>query len=129
MLQGRYFTDCPASQAAFGWWRGVYNTERPHQALGLATPISRYAPSPWSFPETLPPIEYGDGDLVRKVGAEGWVSFKGHAFKVGRALRGYPVALRPTVPDGVWGVWFLTHPIATVDLRGSEPNVRRFPDV
>ena len=129
VLQGRYFTDCPASQAAFGWWRGVYNTERPHQALGLATPISRYAPSPWSFPETLPPIEYGDGDLVRKVGAEGWVSFKGHAFKVGRALRGYPVALRPTVPDGVWGVWFLTHPIATVDLRGSEPNVRRFPDV
>ena len=120
VLQGRYFTDCPASQAAFDWWRGVYNTERPHQALGLATPISRYAPSPWSFPETLPPIEYGDGDLVRKVGAEGWVSFKGHAFKVGRALRGYPVALRPTVPDGVWGVWFLTHPIATVDLRG--PN-------
>ena len=48
---------------------------------------------------------------------------------MGRALRGYPVALRPTVPDGVWGVRFLTHPIATVDLRGSEPNVRRFPDV
>ena len=129
VLQGRYFTDCPACQAAFDWWRDVYNTERPHQALGLATPISRYAPSPRSFPETLPPIEYGDGDLVRKVGAEGWVSFKGHAFKVGRALRGYPVALRPTVPDGVWGVRFLTHPIATVDLRGSEPNVRRFPDV
>ena len=129
VLQGRCFTDCPACQAAFDWWRGVYNTERPHQALGLATPISRYAPSPRSFPETLPPIEYGDGDLVRKVGAEGWVSFKGHAFKVGRALRGYPVALRPTVPDGVWGVWFLTHPVATVDLRGPEPNVRRFPDV
>ena len=129
VLQGRYFTDCPACQAAFDWWRDVYNTERPHQALGLATPISRYAPSPRSFPETLPPIEYGDGDLVRKVHAEGWVNFKGHAFKVGRALRGYPVALRPTVPDGVWGVRFLTHPIATVDLRGSEPNVRRLPDV
>ena len=129
VLQGRYFVDLPACQVSFDQWRGVYNMERPHQALDLATPLSRYAPSLRSFPETLLPIEYGDGDLVRKVMVEGWVSFKGHAFKVGSALLGYPVALRPTVPDGVWGVWFLTHPIATVDLWGFEPNVRRFPDV
>lgn len=125
VLQGRYFADLPACQGAFDRWRLVYNTERPHQALGLETPISRYAPSLRSFPETLPPIEYGDGDLVRKVMAEGWVSFKGHAFTVGRALRGYPVALRPAAEDGVWGVWFMTHPIAELDLRGPEPRVIR----
>ncbi len=96
VLQGRRFADLPSCQVAFDLWRGVYNRERPHQALDLATPLSRYAPSPRSFLETLPPIEYGDGDLVRKVMAEGWVSFKGYEFKVGRALRGYPVALRPT---------------------------------
>ena len=61
--------------------------------------------------------------------AEGWVSFKGYAFKVGRALRGYPVALRPTAQDGVWTVWFMTHPIVEVDLRGPEPQVTRCPDV
>ena len=105
------------------------NTERPHQALDLATPLSRYTPSPRSFPETLPPIEYGDGDHVRKVGAEGRISFKGQVFKVGRALQGYPVALRPTATVGVWRGWFMTHPIAEVDLRGPEPEVRRFPDV
>ena len=115
VLQGRHFADCPSSQVAFDWWRPVYNFERPHQALDMATPASRYAPSPRSFPETLPLIEYGDGDLVRKVMAEGWVSFKGYAFKVGRALRGYPVALRPTAEDGVWTVWFMTH------LRGGGP--------
>ena len=101
LLQGRRFADWATCQAAFDRWRGVYNTERPHQALDLATPISRYTPSPRSFPETLPPIEYGDGDHIRKVGAEGRISFKGQVFKVGRALQGYPVALRPTATDGV----------------------------
>lgn len=125
VLQGRRFADIPSSQTAFDWWRPVYNFERPHQALDMATPASRYAPSLRSFPEALPPIEYGDGDLVRKVMAEGWVSFKGHAFKVGRALRGYPVALRPTMTDGIWGVWFMTHSIAEVDVRGPEPRVTR----
>ena len=129
VLQGRHFADLPSCQAAFDQWRSVYNMERPHQALDLATPLSRYTLSPRSFPETLPTIEYGDGDLVRKVMAEGWVHFRGYAFKVGRALRGYPVALRPTVEDGIWGVWFMTHPIANVDLRGTTPEVTRCPDV
>ena len=57
------------------------------------------------------------------------MSFKGRTFKVGRALRGYPVALRPAASDGVWGVWFMTHPIAEVDLRSPEPLVRRHPHV
>ena len=129
LLQGRHFADLPSCQTAFDQWRGVYNVERPHQALDLTTPLSRYSPSLRSFPETLPPIEYRDDDLVRKVMAEGWVSFKGNEFKVGRALRGYPVALRPTPEDGVWGVWFMTHPIAEVDLRGPQPEVTRCPDV
>ena len=129
VLQGRHFVDLLACQVSFDQWRGVYNMERPHQALDLATPLSRYAPSLRSFPETLLPIEYGDGDLVRKVMVEGWVSFKGYAFKVGRALRGYSVALRPTAADGVWGVWFMTHPIAELDLRGSEPEVTGWPNV
>ena len=129
VLQGRHFVDCSACQVSFDHWRNVYNTERPHQALEMATPLSRYTPSPRSFPEVLPPIEYADDDLVRKVMAEGWVSFKGYTFKVGRALRGYPVALRPTVDDGVWTVWFMTHPVAQVDLRGPAPQVTRCPDV
>ena len=93
-----------------------------------------YRPGTWFTPErgsvypgALPAIEYGDGDHVRKVGVEGRTSFKGQVFKVGRALRGYPVALRPTATDGIWGVWFMTHPIGAVDLRGPEPQMNRSP--
>jgi hypothetical protein len=54
---------------AFDAWRAIYNHERPHQALALAVPASRYRPGCRPYPETLPPIEYGDGDTVVMVGA------------------------------------------------------------
>lgn len=129
LLQGRTFPDLLVCREEFDRWREVYNAVRPHQALDLDTPLSRYAPSPRPFPETLPPIEYDDGDAVRKVMAEGWVSFGGKQFRVGQALRGQPVALRPTAVDGVWSVWFMTHPVVEVDFRGPEPRVTQSPDV
>ena len=129
LLQGRHFSDIAACQRAFDHWRNVYNAERPHQALDLDTPLSRYTPSARSFPETLPAVEYGDCDQVRKVMDGGKVSFKGREFRVGKAFCGNYVALRPTATDGVWGVWFMTHPIVQVDLRGHEPLLYKPNDV
>lgn len=42
-------------QRRFDNWRNVYNFERPHQALDMAVPASRYQESPRSFKEILPP--------------------------------------------------------------------------
>ena len=117
VLQGRLITDLAHCQRLFDEWRVVYNFERPHQALGNATPASRYQPSPRHFPESLPPIEYGPDDQVRKVQAEGVVFFKGRVFRVSKAFRGLPIALRPTQEDGLWQVYFLTQPIAHIDFR------------
>ena len=49
----RSFADLAACQRRFDGWRMVYNTERPHDALALAVPITRYRPSWRRFPETL----------------------------------------------------------------------------
>ena len=110
------FYDLEESQRRFEAWRHVYNFERPHEALGMAVPASRYRESPREFPETLSPIEYGPGDQVRKVQAEGKIHFRGRVFRVGKAFRGYPVALRPTLTDGVWNVLFCHHKVAQIDL-------------
>lgn len=117
LLQGRNFTDLAHCQRAFDCWRDIYNLERPHEALGLATPTSKYEVSHRPFPEALPPLEYGPGDLVRRVHDKGRLSLFGRIFKVGKAFRGMPVALRPTTTDGVWDVFFSTHAIARLDLR------------
>ena len=118
VLNGKSFQDLSACQSAFDHWRHVYNHERPHEALDLDTPAEHYRASTRCFPETLAPIEYGPGDAVRNVDAAGKVSFKGRRLRVGKAFRGYPIALRPTDQDGVVSAYFCAHRIGTFDLRG-----------
>ena len=47
------FTTLAHCQREFEHFRERYNLVRPHDALGLATPASRYRPSPIPFPELL----------------------------------------------------------------------------
>ena len=115
------YPDLPSCQRAFDAWRACYNQERPHDALGLATPITRYAMSPRPFPETLPPLTYEPGDLIRSVQNNGRISFNGHQVNVSRTLDDQEVALRPTPTDGVWEVRYAHQIIRTIDLRGPRP--------
>ena len=104
-------------QERFDWWRGVYNFERPHDSLELDVPADRYRSSERSFPETLPAIEYGPGDAIRRVQAGGKIYFKNRVFRIGKPFRGQPVALRATTKDGVWDVYFCHQRISKVDIR------------
>lgn len=117
VIQQRWFRDLAQCQRHFDRWRDIYNLERPHEALNMQVPAQRYRPSPRNFPEHLPPIEYGPGDHVRKVFEHGEISFKGHFYRVGRALEGYPVALRPTSSASLWHVFFCSQRVAILDLR------------
>lgn len=56
LLQAASYPDLGGWQHALDAWRAVYNQERPHQALELAVPASRYHPSPRPFPAELPAI-------------------------------------------------------------------------
>lgn len=120
VLRGRTFADLAACQQAFDAWRSVYNGHRPHEALQMATPASRYRPSPRMFPETLPPIEYAPEDLVRKVQDKGIIHYRGRLARVSTAFHGYPVALRSCGQDGLLKIYFCHHCIGHVDLRGPQ---------
>lgn len=116
LITRRPFADLDECQRHLDTWRHVYNTQRPHQAIGLNAPITRYNPSPRPFPEPLPPIEYDSDDIVRRIDAAGKLYFRNRTFRISRAFRGYDVALRPTNRDGCFDVFFDHHPIATIDL-------------
>ena len=117
VLRGATFKDLRHCQEAFDDWRGVYNLERPHQSLGMATPASRYHVSHWPFPEQLPTVEYGPEDQVRRVQDQGRFTWKGRNVKISNAFKGLPVAVRPTSTDGLWDVFFMTNKICQIDLR------------
>jgi transposase InsO family protein len=107
-------------QLIFDQWRVVYNTERPHEALSMAVPASRYQPSQRRYPEQLPAIEYGATDIVRKVRRYGHIKYEGREYHVGSAFYGLHVALRPTITDGLFAVFFCNHKIGKLDLRDNK---------
>lgn len=117
LLDRRQWKDLSDLDSAFEHFRHKYNFIRPHQALHLEVPASRYQVSLRSFPETLPPIEYEPGVSMRKVQQKGEISFQGKTLKVGQAFRGYPVGLKPTLTDGLFDVLFCHQTICQIDLR------------
>ncbi len=106
--------DC---QDHFDLWRDFYNRERPHQALNHAVPAERYQPSPRPFPESLPPILYEPDDIVRIVDVAGKISLHSQRFRISKAFRHEPVAIRPTDVDGIFDVYYCHFKVSEIDLR------------
>jgi transposase InsO family protein len=117
VIQGRLFHDLGQCQQRFDTWRNIYNLERPHEAIGMAVPASRYQVSPHAFPEKLPEIVYAPDDQVRRVDKDGKIHFQGRVVTVSSAFRGQFVALRPTQIDGTWDIRFAANKVAQVNLR------------
>lgn len=118
------FSDVDHCQRVFDPWRDRYNTQRPHEALSLDTPIQHYNPSSRRYQPRLPAYEYAPGDQVRKVGANFTCSFKYHEVFVGKAFKGKHVAFRPTTTDGLYTVHFCHQTIRQVDLTSLQKRPR-----
>lgn len=122
VIGNRIFRNLEDCQQHFDEWRHIYNFERPHEAVDMGVPADRYNPSPRSFPEVLPPIEYGPDDMVRKVQSNGMIYYKNKEYRVSKAFSGYHVALRPTPTDGVFNVFFCQQKVAKIDLKVQNPE-------
>lgn len=118
VLLGREYADMKAAQNAFDRWRQVYNHQRPHEAIGMNTPISRYMPSRRSLPLKLPPIEYSPEDTVITVGWNGFIKFKGHKLRTSTSLHGLPIAVREDpAEDGCYNLFFCHQRFMRLDLN------------
>ena len=123
MLAGRSFADLDTAQCAFDRWRGVYNCERPHEALGLSTPVQHYQPSRIAYRETLPPIEYPATDQVLTVGWNGFVKFQGRSIRLSNALHRLPIGVRPDpAQDGCFDVYFCHQRFMRLDMKHATEN-------
>jgi transposase InsO family protein len=105
------------AQRRFDHWRAIYNQERPHEALGMDVPASRYRVSDRAFPELLPPIEYAADLVVRRTNAVGQFSFQGRKWKISEAFGKEPIGLRATTEDGVWEIHYSGHTIGKIDVN------------
>ena len=117
VLDGRRLDTLAQAQQAFDRWREIYNVKRPHEALQMATPSTRYRMSPRGWPAIIEPPAYEPGALVRYVQQGGWLSFKGRKINCPRAFAGRRVALRPTNTDGLFDLCYRSHLLQQIDLR------------
>ncbi len=124
LLARHDWPDLAQAQRRFDRYRDLYNLERPHEALGLAVPVTRYQPSPRSFPEQLPSLEYASNEVVRRVKGKGEITFQNRFFYIGRAFCGLPLALRPSARPGQYTVCLAAHRLGGIDL--TQPNDRPF---
>lgn len=114
---------CPADnlrqqRAALETWRNTFNFERPHQALGMRTPVEVYQKSDRPFPQEPPELEYPTGLLTRKVGTKGIIAVEGAYVTISTALTGFHVGLKPIKPDGFL-VWFGPLCLGVIDMRAQ----------
>lgn len=107
---------CAQQQRAFTRWRTQFNTERPHAALGGATPASRYTPSAQPYPERLPPLEYPGHFAVKRVTNAGTIRFKSKLLFLANALKTHPVGLEET-DDGIWSLYLGVVLLGRIDER------------
>ena len=106
------------AQRAFDRWREIYNHHRPHEAIDMAVPASRYRPSARPFPSQLPEPVYDRSEIVRSVSStKGYLSFKGKAWRIPNAFRSERLAIRPLNSPGLFGVFFGATQIAKINLE------------
>jgi transposase InsO family protein len=101
-------------QARFDDFISEFNTERPHEALNMATPASLYAPSPRPY-TGLPDLTYPLHDREIVVGTSGHIRFNKSQVAISQVLAGQKLGLRE-VEDAIWLVTFMQYDLGYIDM-------------
>jgi transposase InsO family protein len=115
------FRHVPHTQTRFDGWRYDYNWVRPHEALDLDVPGSRYKPSARGYSESLRASDYsGCGVEVRSVDKNGQINMWGQRWRIGRAFAGQRVGIEATRDDGLFHVLFCGQIIKKLDRKAAQ---------
>jgi transposase InsO family protein len=85
----------PEVQTWLDQFRWEHNYVRPHEALAMQTPASRWRPSPRRYDPNPPRWEYPAGTKVQKVDSQGKLTLAGENWKISNALAGEWVQVVP----------------------------------
>ena len=124
-LTGRVFDDLVSAQRALDRWVASYNTERPHSALGMAAPASRFSTAETGRPADTSALlgeRSGEGWVSRRVAANGVISVAWQQISCGKHRGGRRVDIHLQGPT--MQIWDGDELIKTV-LRANDKEVRK----
>lgn len=100
-------------QARFDTFVHHFNHERPHQALDMATPASRYQPSARPY-QGLEDLEYPGHDWTAVITTCGRLCHQGRKINVSQVFAGQKVGVKQT-EDHIWLVTFMHYDLGYFD--------------
>jgi transposase InsO family protein len=121
----RVFASLAVAQAELDEWVAHYNSERPHQSIGMVPPVQRFSrrPTPGRLAATVPAVDRsGDDWVARRAGANGVISVSWQQICLGKAAAGHQVDVHVT--EQVLQVWDGNQLLKTVP-RNSRGEVRK----
>jgi transposase InsO family protein len=109
------------AQAWLDEYRWEHNHVRPHEALAMQTPASRWRPSPRRYDPNPPRWQYPEDAWVRKVDSSGKLKLVGRNWNISQALAGDWVQL---VQIEQWvQVYYCRTLIRELDLEGQRSTI------
>jgi hypothetical protein len=96
------------------------NHERPHQALEMATPASRYQPSARVY-QGLEELEYPHHDWTAVITTCGRICYQRRRVNVSQVFAGQKVGVKQT-DDHIWLVTFMDYDLGTSTTRRAVSN-------
>jgi putative transposase len=100
-------------QARFDDFIDSYNTERPHQALGMRCPAQLYRPSPRPY-QGLPELDYPFHDKAIIVTTCGRICFNRQKINLSQVFAGQKVGIKQ-VDEHIWLVSFMHYDLGYFD--------------
>lgn len=110
---GKNFRD---QQDRFDQFIREYNFERPHEAIDLDRPASRYRSSPRPYPAKIQSPDYPPHFEVRRVSKGGWIKWRNEAIFIAQPLRGELIALEPEDQE-IWDIHFYGFRVGKLDEK------------
>jgi hypothetical protein len=102
-------------QARFDSFVEEFNTERPHEALGMKSPATLYSASPRPY-QGLPDLSYPLHDRDVVVTACGRICMHRKRINLSHVFAGQRVGIKE-VDDGIWIVSFMHYDLGYIDLE------------
>ena len=96
-------------------FRQEYNWLRPHESLGMQTPVSLWQPSPRGYQAQPKAWEYAPGQEVIRLSDKGEMRWAGARWIVSRALKNELVGVERTEDRAV--VYYCNTPVLELDLK------------
>src|SRR5712692_7317274 len=118
------FRNLKTAQEALDEWVSYYNTQRPHQALGDATPASRFSGGQDNPREPArPPERNGEQWVSRRVARNGIVCVDSQHISVGKHYSGSTCDV--LVSDGLFQFWVANELLRTVARATPRVEIRK----